>query len=211
MSPVLLHGRIEDDTIFRLGQELRARRGELTTFDLVYADPPWGPGLLSAFHKMNKEQHALGAWGGFLASFAKQVVQVIRSESLVFIDISNKHADDVQQAFENYGIMQRARYEVGYRAGNKINPHTLWLGSLSPIEVREPSQPRMLLDRYDFVGMWASDLFGSSFTFLDPCFGLGILASRVAQYGAEIYGAEVNEDRLARGTAKVLKTLQIKR
>lgn len=170
--------------------------------DLIYSDPPWGPGNQQYWHTM----HARGSvprtsWSVFLAAFCAACATCRMPDAPVFIEMGMRWADELDAAMLAVGLLRQRRWVVTYGPKKKPLPVTLTLYSQRDIEVVMPEpahgEPvtREVLRTVVRPGMRV----------LDPCTGLGMTARWTHRLGGHFRGTEMNVARLERTAAWLRK------
>lgn len=163
--------------------------------DVVYSDPPWGPGLLRWFYTHAKID-CQATWGSFLAAFCAAVATHRKPAAPVFVEMGHAWTDDLAAAMLAVGIAESARWRVSY--GSPKRESVLWYSG-APLA----GDPTGLHGRA--VPMWAlSRVMQACAVVLDPCCGKGTTAAVTKRLGGVFRGAELNPKRLA-ATQDVLK------
>lgn len=183
----LVHGDITS------GAVARAMQGEMA--DVVYSDPPWGPGNQKFWHTMNRRGSSpRTSWSGFIASFASVVAIARASHAPVFVEMGLRWTDDLDDAMTNVGLPLRRRWRIFYGSKRRPLPNTVALFGPVDMDVAMPDpahgEPvtRAVLRACVRPGAIV----------LDPCTGLGMTARLAHELGARFVGTELNAARLQR-------------
>lgn len=161
-----------------------ALHGELA--DVVYSDPPWGPGMLRYFRTINGERRRPD-WCEFLGLFCEVVAASRKAAGHVLIEMGPRWVDDLCASMLTVGILQSARFDCFY--GSKRLPVTLWYsgpGIHSHPEGLHGSE--MTLTALRGVCSRGSLVF-------DPCCGKGMTARCASRLGMRFAGVELNPKR----------------
>lgn len=163
--------------------------------DVIYSDPPWGPGNQKYWHTMNQRgSKPRTDWKTFLEAFAKTCVNYRKLGAPVFIEMGLRWTDDLDSAMGAVGLDIVRRWTILYGPKKKPYKNTVALyGSPSPqIDLPDPpyGEPvtRAILESVVKKG----DIV------LDPCTGKGMTARVTHLLNGIFYGAELNAERLRR-------------
>jgi hypothetical protein len=166
--------------------------------DMIWADPPWGPGLLSYFYTLNKGRVPKLVWDEFLTTFCGACIQMCPTGP-VYVVMGNQWADEMAERMAEFGLREIDRAIVHYPTGRGAKPCTLWLGSTSP-------QPKLDLPA-EIVGsdtkaksllrvvVWCIKRHQQARIVLDLCCGKGQTAKAAIREGRTFWGLELNPDR----------------
>ncbi len=190
-------GSIMDGTV----QEVL--RGEKA--DVVYVDPPWGPGLLKMFETFNRRAGGAQAAADFDA-FTDRLMQVCRAaaKGVVFIEYGIAYGEYVQERARKAGLRALGRARTVYKGGKGVLPQDLHV-----FTVGGDTLPGGYLEGLEGqpAGKWAyaavEPFAVPGGVLFDPCCGLGMSARIAKRHGMRFYGVELNQSRAER-TAKVV-------
>ncbi len=190
----LLCGDLTAGVVARLMGEERA--------DLVYSDPPWGPGNLQFWATMNERGSAPTApWAAFLAAFCANVATYRKPDAPVFVEMGLRWTRDLDVTMAAVGLERRRRWDILYGPKSKPLPNTVTLYGPRDLAIDLPDPPhgepvtRAIFRAVGQPGM----------VVLDPCTGLGMTARITHALGASFRGAELNPVRLERTAAWLRK------
>lgn len=194
----LLCGDITDGAVTKLMGNERA--------DVVYSDPPWGPGNQQYWHTMRERGAApRTSWHAFVEAFAAICSDVSRAEAPVFVEMGMRWADELTDVMAAHGLYLARRWVMTYGPKSKPLPVTLnlygresagaALGVLAgAVSAGMPDPPHGEPVTAHVLGLVVSP--GS--VVLDPCTGLGMTARWTHKLGGSFRGTEMNAARLAR-------------
>lgn len=189
--------------IIEIGQH-RLMQGDLTTgcladlmgtdrADVIYSDPPWGPGNQQYWHTHNERGSIpRTSWPAFLAAFCGACAAYSKPEAAVFVEMGLRWLDELDAAMEQVGMERRRRWDISYGPKNKPLPNALTLygpqDCAVPLRERHgPKVTEVILGVAVRPGM----------VVLDPCTGKGMTARNTHALGARFRGLELNPRRLA--------------
>jgi len=170
--------------------------GELA--DVIYSDPPWGPGNQQYWHTMNvRGSVPRTSWGEFLHAFCRACAEHRTQDAPVFVEMGLRWVDELVAAMAAVGLPLQRQWRCLY--GQKKKPHANMLSLFGPrdIPVTMPDPPfgepvtRAALEACVRPGMIV----------LDPCTGLGMTARITHTLGGRFRGTELNPARLERTAA----------
>lgn len=170
--------------------------GELA--DVIYSDPPWGPGNQQYWHTMNvRGSTPRTPWSEFLRAFCQASAEHRAADAPVFVEMGLRWVDELIATMAAVGLPYQRQWRILY--GQKKKPHTNVLCLFGPrdIPVEMPDPPfgepitRATLEACVRPGMIV----------LDPCTGLGMTARITHTLGAHFRGTELNAARLERTAA----------
>lgn len=181
----LMVGDITTDAVSQLmGAELA---------DVIYSDPPWGPGNQQYWHTMRSRGSVpRTSWPGFLAAFCGVCAAHRKPDAPVFVEMGMRWADELDSAMLSVGLPRRRRWVVTYGPKKKPLPVTLNLYGPRDIDVvmPEPAHGEPVTRAVLEVVVRPGALV------LDPCTGLGMTARITHKLGASFRGTEMNANRL---------------
>lgn len=160
--------------------------------DVVYSDPPWGPGNQQYWHTHNKRGSVPQTdWPGFLRAFCCACAAFARAEAPVFVEMGERWAEDLARAMAQEGLLLQREWSITY--GSPPRPNRLLLFGLHdhPIDLGSdrhgPPVTARILEAIVRPGMLV----------LDPCTGKGMTARNAHRLGGHFRGCELNPRRLA--------------
>lgn len=166
--------------------------------DVVYCDPPWGPGLLQMFATMNESGSSPRlSWSGFLAAFSETIVRFSRPEAPIFVEMGLRWVDELDETMAKVGRPPLRRWDVSYGPTKAPRPNSLTLYGLHDVPVELPDPPHG--EAVTRAALAAVVREGS--LVLDPCTGLGMTARFTHAFGGAFRGVELNPARLDRTAA----------
>jgi len=174
--------------------------GELA--DVVYTDPPWGPGLLRVFASM-AEPGTLPRlpWLAFLDAFARSVAEHRKPHAPVFVEMGTRWVAELDAAMMAAGLTLQRRWITTYGSRSQPKRATLTLYGPRFLELQLPDPPHG--EPVTLAVLTATLRPGS--VVLDPCTGLGRTGKLTARLGGCFRGTELNQARLDRAIAAVRK------
>lgn len=173
---------------------LEALEGERA--DIVYCDPPWGPGLLRYFRTLNGEPDADPSWPEFLELLAQVIVGCVAPGGHIFIEMGEQWADELAAAMAAAGAPESGRWTCYYSSPKR--PQVVWYSG--PGTTTDPSG-------LSGVKMTHTALAGVArlgALVFDPCCGKGMTAKCALRLGMRFAGVELNPAR-ARVTQDILE------
>ena len=190
----LLCGDITDGAVERvMGDELA---------EVIYSDPPWGPGNQQYWHTMRERGAApRTSWPEFLAAFCARCVAFRRPVAPVFVEMGLRWLDELDAAMHAAGLVRQRRWSILYGAKKKPVPNAVTLYGERDIAIDLPDPPfgepvtRAILEA----------VVKPTRIVLDPCTGLGMTARITHTLGGIFRGTEMNATRLERTAAWLRK------
>lgn len=169
--------------------------------DVVYSDPPWGPGNQKYWHT----HRAHGAvprtsWPDFLSAFCVLVATYKKPNAPAFIEMGLRWVEDLERAMSAAGLSHRKTWRIFYGPRTKPLPNALLQFGPAPL-IRLPDPP--VGEPVTRAALEAVVRPGS--LVLDPCTGLGMTARITHILGGQFRGCEMNPLRLARTEAWLRK------
>jgi len=161
-----------------------ALEGELA--DIVYSDPPWGPGNLMYWRTHNLET-SRPDWSVFLDTFTAVVSASVRPGAHIFVEMGVRWVDELSSAMRSHGIHESARWNCLY--GNPKLPNILWYSG--PGCTTDPSG----LSGVKMTHTALSGVARPGALVLDPCCGKGMTARCAIRLGMRFSGVELNPRR----------------
>lgn len=166
------------------GRALEALSGEQA--DIVYSDPPWGPGNLMYWRTHNKET-TRPSWDGFLSTFCDVVASAVKPGGHVFVEMGVRWVDELAAAMAIRDIKESARWNCLY--GNPKLPNVLWYAG--PGCGTDPSG----LSGVKMTHTALSGVADPGALVFDPCCGKGMTARCAVRLGMRFAGVELNPRR----------------
>lgn len=173
--------------------------GELA--DLIYSDPPWGPGNQQFWHTMRERGSVpRTSWPDFLTAFARVCLAFRKPDAPVFVEMGLRWTSDLRDAMSRVGLRFVWERRILYGPKKRPLPNALLLFG-ADVDVQLPDPPhgepvtRAILEATVRPGMLV----------LDPCTGLGMTARWTHRLGGRFCGTEMNAVRLARTAAWLRK------
>lgn len=170
--------------------------------DVVYSDPPWGPGNLQYWATMHdRGSIPRETWPAFLAAFCGTVATHRKPDAPIFVEMGLRWVDELDAAMRAVGLERQRRLTITYGPKNKPLPNSVSLYGSRDVEVTLPDPPhgepitRTILGAVVKPGMLV----------LDPCTGFGMTARIAHALGARFRGTELNAVRLERTVAWLTK------
>lgn len=164
--------------------------------DVIYSDPPWGPGNQQYWHTMRERGSVpRTAWPGFLTAFCAACAAHRATDAPVFVEMGLRWVDELDAAMVVVGLTPQRRWAITY--GSKRHPNVLSLFGPRDLLILLPDPPhgepvtKAILAAVVSPGM----------VVLDPCTGLGMTARATHRLGASFRGSEMNAARLAKTEA----------
>lgn len=159
--------------------------------DVIYSDPPWGPGNQQYWHTYNQRGSApRTSWDEFLAVFCATCAKFRKASAPVFVEMGLRWVDQLDAAMASVGLQRQRVWEITY--GRPAHPNSLRLYGPQdvPVELVKTHGPPVTAT---ILGAVVSP--GS--VVLDPCCGLGMTARNTHKLGGKFRGCELNPKRLA--------------
>lgn len=161
--------------------------------DLIYSDPPWGPGNQRYWHTHNGTVPRT-SWDAFLAAFCAACAAHRKPRAPVFVEMGLHWLADLDVAMAAVGLPLRRRWDTTY--GPKSAPLPNGLSLYGPRDVpvnlggdtHGPPVTRAVLQAV---------LVRPRMVVLDPCTGKGMTARNTHLLGGRFRGCELNPRRLA--------------
>lgn len=161
--------------------------------DVIYSDPPWGPGNQKYWHTMNRRgSKPRTSWESFLCSFASVCAQHRKPTAPVFVEMGLRWTDDLDDAMERVGIKMVRRWTILYGPRKKPLKNTVALygAPCPPISLPEPRHGEPV------TAAILESVISSGDIVLDPCTGKGMTARATHRFNGYFFGAELNPSRL---------------
>ena len=178
-------GRVEIGEL-TLDRARRALDGQRA--DIVYSDPPWGPGNLMYWRTHNGETER-PSWQSFIVNFCRVVEKATTPGAHVFVEMGNRWVDELADAMLRCGFPERDRWRCFY--GNPKLPNTLWYSG--PGTTTDPSgMSGVAMTRRALEGVAKPGAL-----VFDPCCGKGMTARCAVRLGMRFAGVELNPRRAA--------------
>ena len=169
--------------------------------DVVYCDPPWGPGLLCTFMRAAGVESV--AWSIFLDRFAESVATHRVPDGPIFLEMGLAWVDDLRMACDAHGIRLDRQWGVHYGSGSSLRPSALLYGgpplppSFDPSGLRGAALPRACVMAVGRPGGIV----------LDPCCGKGYSARAAVAARMAFRGVEIGPLRLKETTRWLTGTI----
>ena len=170
--------------------------------DVIYSDPPWGPGNQRYWHTMRERgSEPRTPWLEFLALFCRACATHRKPDAPVFIEMGLRWVDDIDSAMADVGIKKQHRWVPTYGPKSKPLPNALTLYCGQDVDIAMPSP----MHGEPVTRAVLASVVGPCSVVLDPCTGLGMTARVTHTLGGHFRGTEMNAARLER-TAAWLRT-----
>lgn len=154
--------------------------------DIIYSDPPWGPGNLYFWRTHNGES-GRPSWPGFLETFCDVVAAVKAPRAHVFVEMGLRWVDELAEAMARRGLQERERWQCLY--GNPKRPNVLWYSGpgadCNPTGMSGVAMTKHVLSSVARPGALV----------FDPCCGKGMTARCALRLGMRFAGVELNPKR----------------
>lgn len=157
--------------------------------DVVYSDPPWGPGNQRYWHTHNGSAPRTD-WAAFLAAFCSVCATYRKPDAPVFVEMGLRWVEELDAAMKHAGLPRQRRWDITY--GRPARPNALLLYGdrdmpvdLGPNTHGEPITRTIL-----------TAVVRPGAIVLDPCCGKGMTARHAHNNGAAFRGSELNAKRL---------------
>lgn len=181
--------------------------------DVVYSDPPWGPGNQQYWHTMRERGSApRTSWHDFVDTFARVCEAHTKPSAPVFIEMGMRWADELQAVMAEHGFELVRRCVMTYGPKTKPLPVTLNLfGRPDAVALLELVAAKITAGMPDpahgepVTAHVLREAVGPGDLVLDPCTGLGMTSRWAHKLGGRFRGTEMNAARLER-TAKWLRS-----
>lgn len=170
--------------------------------DVIYSDPPWGPGNQQYWHTMRERgARPRTSWDEFLDTFCRVCAKFRKPRAPVFVEMGIRWTDQLDEAMLRAGLRRQRQWAITYGPKSQPRPNTLTLYGPHDIAIELPSPPHgEPVTRSVLVAVVRPGAL-----VLDPCTGLG-MTSRIAHaLGARFRGTEMNAARLARTRERLQK------
>lgn len=175
--------------------------------DILYTDPPWGPGMLTFFATAREKGSApRGPWAEFVRAWADAIDTSTAPHAPLFVEMGNRWVADFEDALARIGRPVRQRWTVHYGSGSKLRPSTLLLAgpelpldaAFDPTPLRSAALPRACVAEALRALRTSGALAPADRALvLDPCCGLGLTARAAVAAGITFAGLELVPARLA--------------
>jgi len=172
--------------------------------DVVYCDPPWGPGALQMFSTMSDPVSTPRLqWPRFVDVLCAEIAHYRAPHAPVFIEMGLRWIDDLDASMENAGLPMIRRWDVTYGSRTCPRRSTVALyairgNGLHMLHMPDPphgeSVTQAILEAAVYPGLIV----------FDPCCGLGMTARIAHRLGGSFRGVELVSGRLDR-TAEWLR------
>jgi hypothetical protein len=166
----------------------KALQGNLA--DIVYSDPPWGPGNLKYWRTMNGQKTKVD-WENFIELFCFIVKKNTKKDAEIFVEMGSRWIDQLSDTMSNFGIIETQRFRCYYKCGSKRYPNYLWhSGTEIDLRYREGGL-RMTKEVIGIISKPGLIVF-------DPCCGNGMTAKCALHFDMYFAGVELNPKRAAK-------------
>lgn len=193
----LLCGDLTDGAVSRLMGDERA--------DVIYSDPPWGPGNQKYWHTQRERGAApRTSWPDFLAAFARAVAAHRKPTAPVFVEMGLRWLDDLTAAMREVGLPLMGDWHITYGPTGKPLPNRLMVFGVA-VDVAIPVPPH----GEPITNAALSAVVNPGDIVLDPCTGLGMTARITHALGGRFRGCEMNAARLAHTEAWLRKRVAV--
>lgn len=177
----LLHGDITTGIVSALMGTERA--------DIVYSDPPWGPGNQRYWHTHNGSVPRTD-WITFLAAFCAACAAHRKPDAPVFVEMGLRWVEELDAAMARVGLPRMRRWGISY--GCPARPNALLLYGFDDVAIDlGPNTHGEPITRTVLAAVVKP---GS--VVLDPCCGRGMTARNAHHRGGYFRGCELNSKRL---------------
>lgn len=170
--------------------------------NVIYSDPPWGPGNQQYWHTMRERGSVPRTnWPGFLAAFCEACAQHRHQNAPVCVEMGVRWVNELDLAMAKVGLSATKRWTVFYGPKRMPLPNTLSLygAALPSISMPDPPHGEAIT-----LAVLSSVVMPGSVV-LDPCTGLGMTARLTHRLGGSFRGSEMNAGRMARTEAWLRK------
>lgn len=158
--------------------------------DIVYSDPPWGPGNQRYWHTHNGTDPRTD-WMAFLDCFAGEVARYRKPDAPVLVEMGLRWTAELDAAMMAAGLPFRRRWRIFYGPKSKPLPNALCLYGPRDLDLEVDG---MRGEPITSAALAASVSPGD--VVLDPCAGLGMTARVTHALGGAFRGCEMNQKRL---------------
>lgn len=165
--------------------------------DVIYSDPPWGPGLLQIFATMRERGSVpVSPWLVFVETWARAAADALRPGGALFVEMGFAWEAGLRVALDRVGLPVRYRWETTYRTGAKPLRAALFYsgpelrGDFNPAPLRGPALPRACVaEGVRVLGIERGGIV------LDPCCGKGLTARAAVAAKMRFRGVELVPSR----------------
>lgn len=172
--------------------------------DVIYSDPPWGPGNQKYWHTMNERGSVPQTdWNTFLMAFAGICARYRKITAPVFVEMGLRWIEDLDSAMTAVGLPLMERWQIFYGPKKKPNMNTVGLfgAHVGAIQLPDPPHGEPVTKAILEACVVPGDVV------LDPCTGLGMTARVTSRLNGIFYGSELNQTRLKRTAGWLKKRL----
>lgn len=190
--------------------------------DIIWADPPWGDGLMKYFQTQNRKLNPNETtidWSAseFLERSLQICKEVMHQNSIMFLEYGEKHFDFVRDEIKKSGLYFSGLRNVNYFGGGVWRGHNLFIltkmdGANNLSNLVPESEELTNLGGVKMVSKCIKNIWSSvpvetqkELTIFDPCCGLGLAAEVSIKYGARFIGCELNPSRAKRTVERINK------
>jgi hypothetical protein len=163
--------------------------------DVIYSDPPWGPGNQQYWHTMRERgSRPRTEWHAFLNAFSELCANHRTPSAPVFVEMGLRWTDDLDRAMNAVGLPLMNRWAIYYGPKAKPLPNTVAVyGAPPPVfELPDPPHGEPVTRAILSAAIRPGDIV------LDPCTGLGMTARCTVRSGGIFMGGEMNSKRLGK-------------
>jgi hypothetical protein len=161
--------------------------------DIVYSDPPWGPGNLRYWRTHNEEAtpdwEGERRWNTFLATFCDVVKACVRPGGHVFVEMGTRWVDQLASEMGKREFAEAGRWTCYY--GTPKLPNVLWYSGPGKVSLTADSGVAMTMSAISCVAK-------PGLVVMDPCCGKGMTARCATRLGMHFVGVELNPKRAAK-------------
>jgi hypothetical protein len=170
--------------------------------DVIYSDPPWGPGNQQYWHTMRERGAApRTSWEGFLAAFCRTCATHRTPDAPVFVEMGMRWASELDEVMRSVGLPKQRSWVFTYGPKAKPLPLTLTLYGPRNVDVTMPEPAHGEPVTREVL----RSVVRPGALVLDPCTGLGMTARWTHKLGGHFRGTEMNASRLERTAAWLRK------
>jgi hypothetical protein len=171
-----------------LGLAQRALDGRQA--DIIYSDPPWGPGNLMYWRTMNGEKERPD-WDRFLDTFCSVAQASLAPGGHLFVEMGLRWVDELASAMLTVGLPEQSRWRVLYGPAKSPLQNVLWYSGpgapCDPTGMRGEPMTKHVMESVASPGALV----------FDPCCGKGMTARCSIRLGMRFAGCELNPQRAA--------------
>lgn len=174
--------------------------------DVIYSDPPWGPGALQLFATQAGPglPDSAEAWALFLDVFARTCAAHSKPSTPIFVEMGPRWAEQLRSVMRDHGMYRACAWTVTYGPKAKPLPVTLGLFGMTPlgsldvvVHAVDDSMPSPAHGE-PVTAAALRCVVRPGYVVLDPCTGLGMTARWTHKLGGDFRGVELVQARMAR-------------